>query len=291
MLFCISVHFKRLYIFSNKNIKVSNTTSVINVEEEITNLKVYETISKEVKYLTNSLVRLKILKILYEQALNMKEINNTTGLSYSSISSNMHDLEIEGYLYRESNKYFLSNSTKLKISNILELNYIMGLLEEFFDILDKHLVDMIPKESVMEMYLLGKMSIVESDDFDVYRVYNYISDALSKANDVKCVLPFYHEEFNEKLNSLSCEGKSVDLMVSDLVFEAFKSNSKIAELHPFNGENNFLLIVTDRMMILGLFKDEGYFDLNRLLASENEDSIRWANNLFRYFKNEKINEF
>ena len=270
---------------------ISNTTSVINVEDEISILKIYENVSKEVKYLTNSLVRLKILATLYEQELNMKEMNNMTGLSYSSISSNMHDLEVEEYLYRESNRYFLSNSTKLKISNVLELNGIIKVLDEFFNILDKHLVDMIPEKSIAEMNLLGKANIIESDGFDVYKVYKYIADALTMADDVKCILPFYYEEFNEKLKDLCRENKNIELIVSDLVFETFENNSKISGLQSFSGKNNFLLIVTNQMMILGLFKEDGYFDQNRLLTSDDEDSIRWAVNLFKNFKNEKINEF
>lgn len=264
---------------------------VINVEDYTSILKIYETVSKEVKYLTNSMVRLKILATLYEHELNMKEMNNTTGLSYSSISSNMHDLEVEGYLYRESNKYFLSNSTKLKMGNVLELNGIIKVLDEFFNILDKHLVDMIPEKSITEMDMLEKANVIESDGFDVYRVYKYIADALTTANHVKCILPFYYEEFNDKLNDLSIKNKSIDLIVSDLVFETFKSNSKIVKLASFSGKNNFLLIVTNQMMILGLFKEDGYFDQNRLLTSEDTDSIRWAENLFKNFKNEKINEF
>lgn len=43
-------------------------------------------------------------------------------------------------------------------------------------------------------------------------------------------------------------------------------------------------------MILGLFKDDGYFDQNRLVTSRNKQAIRWAQNLFINFKR-RINEF
>ena len=33
-------------------------------------------------------------------------------------------------------------------------------------------------------------------------------------------------------------------------------------------------------MSLGLFKNDGSFDQNRILISENEKSLFWANNLF-----------
>ena len=172
------------------------------------------------------------------------------------------------------------------IEEILELGNIMNLLNGFFNILDKHLVKMIPNQSIFELYLLEKADLIESDGIDVYKMYNYIEDVLTGADEVKCVLPFYHENFNEKLNDLVVKKKKVDVMVPEVVFEIFEEKSKIRRLSAFNGECNFLLIVTDEVMILGLFKDDGYFDQNRLLTSKNSDSIAWANNLFKNFKNE-----
>ncbi len=256
------------------------------MEDSKSYLESYDSISEEVKYLTNSLIRLKILAILYEEPLNMKDLNDSTGLSYSSISSNMHYLELKDHVYRYRNRYFLSNSTKLKIEEIIELGNIIKLLNEFFNILDKHLVKMIPNKSVAELYLLGKANLIESDSIDVYKMYNYIEDVLTGANEVKCVLPFYHKIFNEKLNELVADKKKVEAIVPEVVFDIFEEKSKIKSLTTFGGEQNFLLIVTDEVMILGLFRDDGYFDQNRLLTSKDSDSIAWANNLFANFKKE-----
>lgn len=263
---------------------------VINVEDSKSYLKNYDSISEEVKYLNNSLIRLKILSILYDEPLNMKDINGRTGLSYSSISSNMHNLELKGHVYRHQNKYFLSNSARLHIEEISELSSIINLLNRFFNILDKHLVNMIPNESVAELYLLGKANLMESDGIDVYKMYNFIEKALTAADEVKCILPFYYENFNVKLNNLALNEKKVEIMVPEFMFEIFEEKSMVKKISSLDAEFNFLLIITNEMMILGLFKEDGYFDQNRLLTSKNEDSIRWANNLFNNFKKEKVNE-
>ena len=105
---------------------------MINVKDSKNYLENYDSVSEEVKYLTKSLIRLKILAILYGEPLTMKDLNDSTGLSYSSISSNMHYLELNGHVYRYKNKYYLSNSTKLKIEEIIELGSIINLLNEFF---------------------------------------------------------------------------------------------------------------------------------------------------------------
>ena len=80
--------------------------------------------------------------------------------------------------------------------------------------------------------------------------------------------------------------KKVEAIVPEAVIDIFEEKSKIKRLSTFKGEHNFLLIITDEVMILGLFKDDGYFDQNRLLTSKNEDSVLWAKNLFKNFKKE-----
>ena len=247
-------------------------------------LKNYESISKDVKYLTNSLSRLKILATLYECPKTMKELTEETGLSYSSVSSTMHNLELKDFVYRESSKYHLSNSMKLEIENLMELNEIMDVISKFFNILDKHLVDMIPNDSIAELYLLGQASLIESGDIDAYRTYNYIENALAEANCVRCILPFYYENFNKQLNRLVKAEKSIEAIVSQSILHVFEEKSDIENLSSFDKDINFLLIVTDNVMILGLFKDDGNFDQNRLLTSKNRDSVIWADNLFKNFK-------
>ncbi|WP_295112992.1 winged helix-turn-helix domain-containing protein [uncultured Methanobrevibacter sp.] len=248
-------------------------------------LESYKSISEELKHLTNSLSRIKILATLYECPKTMKDLTQDTGLSYSSVSSNMHKLELDNYVYRESSKYYLSNCMKLKIENILELNEIIHTLNKFFNILDKHLVEMIPNDSIAELYLLGQATLIESNDIDAYRTYNYIENILQQANSVRCILPFYYEKFNKQLDNLVEGDKYVEAIVYKNIFHIFKEDSNIENLSSFNEENNFLLILTDSVMILGLFKEDGFFDQNRLLVSKNKDSIKWAENLFENFKN------
>lgn len=257
---------------------------MINLEDNKNYLESYELISEEVKYMTNSIIRLKILATLYKSPLNMKDLNSITSLSYSSISSNLHNLELKGHVYREHNKYYLSNTTKLEVEQVLKLGNLLNLLNDFFNILDKHLVDMIPNQSVAELYLLGNARLVESDGVDAYRIYNFIDESLASADEVKCILPFYHDSFIDKLNELVKQNKQVSAIVPNSLRGVFGEKSLIENLSFFDSEKTFLLIVTNELMILGLFKEDGYFDQNRLLTSKNSDSIKWANNLYKNFK-------
>ncbi|WP_462315289.1 helix-turn-helix transcriptional regulator [Methanobrevibacter sp.] len=247
-------------------------------------LENYDYVSEDVKFAANSIIRLKILAALFEKPQNMKDLADFTRLSYSSISSTIHGLELKEFVYRESNKYYLSNSLKVIMRHVLELKDVVNLLNRFFNMIEGHVVSRIPEQSINELYMLDHSSLLESGGIDAYKIYNFIEDALSDANRVRCVLPFYHLNFNKQLNYLVKKGKHVEIMASHEVYEIYEKKSQSEYLSSFKGKNNFLLIVTDKMMILGLFKENGQFDQNRLVTSRNRDSLRWANNLFKNFK-------
>ncbi|WP_405307234.1 helix-turn-helix transcriptional regulator [Methanobrevibacter sp.] len=247
-------------------------------------LKYYNLVSEDVKFAANSIIRLRILAALFEKPQNMKGLTDLTKLSYSSISSTIHGLELEEFVYRESNKYYLSNSLKMIMVHVLELKDVVNLLNRFFNMFEGHVVRVIPNKSVVELNMICNSDLLESGGIDAYKIYNFIEDALIDANKVRCILPFYHLDLNKQLNCLVNKDKYVEIIVSHEIFEIYEERSESKYLSSFKGKNNFLLIVTDKMMILGLFKENGHFDQNRLLTSKNSDAIRWANNLFKNFK-------
>lgn len=247
-------------------------------------LENYDFVSEDVKFAANSIIRLGILAVLFEKPQTMKDLADLTKLSYSSISSTIHGLELNEFVYRESNKYYLSNSLRVIMKHVLELKEVVNLLNRFFNIIEGHVVRMIPNESIVELWMISKSNLLESGGIDAYKIYNFIEGALIDANKVRCILPFYHLDFNRQLNCLIKNGKYVEIIASHEVFEIYEERSQSKYLSSFKGKNNFLLIVTDKMMIFGLFKENGHFDQNRLLTSRNRESIKWANNLFKNFK-------
>ena len=247
-------------------------------------LENYDFVSEDVKFAANSIIRLGILEVLFEKPQTMKDLADLTKLSYSSISSTIHGLELNEFVYRESNKYYLSNSLRVIMKHVLELKEVVNLLNRFFNIIEGHVVRMIPNESIVELWMISKSNLLESGGIDAYKMYNFIDGALIDANKVRCILPFYHLDFNRQLNCLIKNGKYVEIIASHEIFEIYEERSQSKYLSSFKGKNNFLLIVTDKMMIFGLFKENGHFDQNRLLTSRNRESIKWANNLFKNFK-------
>lgn len=244
----------------------------------------YNTISKDIKFVSNSVIRLRILKELYEKPSNMKELTCVTDLSYSYVSSILSGLESRNMVWRKSNRFYLETSLKLQIENMIDFAILINLLEEIFNIVEGHLVDMLPNESIMEMHLLHDCVLMESDGINADMIDNLIEINLNEADRARCILPVYSDRLNSTLNNLAERGSYVELEVSENLSDAYEENSNVKYLSTFNGKNGFLLIITDKAMLLGFFREEGIFDKNRILISTGDDSLKWANNAFGYFK-------
>lgn len=261
--------------------------------ETLKTVKNYETIEKDVKFLPKSLIRLRILKMLYDCPRDMKEMNHETKFHYSAISTHIHGLELNGQVYKENNRYFLSNSMKLQMDNLLKINNLMNLLEIISPILQGHKVMSIPRDCVENIHYLDNIELIESSGFDVYKAYEFIEKSLLKAKSVNAILPFSYNEFNMLFNRLS-KRIDIDLMIpediKDILLRNLDTSKSNLRIGYFNGDEAapFLLICTDEKVILGFFKDDGTYDQNRLLTSEDDDCIIWGNELFKNFKKENI---
>ena len=230
------------------------------------------------------MIRLKIVNALSKKPLNMKELSEMTDLSYSSISTTLHDLELRGMVYNQFNKYFLSNCIKLHMERISEIKKVVNFLVKFFNIIESHAVDTLPCSSICELDLLDGSDLLQSDSMDVFKVFNVIEEILKDAKHVRCIFPVFHENFNDRLNDLIDEGIFVEIKASVDVFKIYEKKSKTEFLSSFDSYNNFLLIITNEIMILGFFKEDGTFDQNRIIVSTSNDSLVWANKLFKRFK-------
>ena len=251
-------------------------------------LNTYEKVSEDIKFISKSGIRLNILKSLFESPKSPKELTIETGINYSSISRAIHQLIAKDMVYRVNTKYHIVNSLKLVLPNIIELSDIITFLNKIFNILDEHNIESLPKKSIKEISLLLESKLIESVTIEPYKINKYISDALIDANNIKCILPFYEDNIVNKLNNIvSNSSNSAEIKVHSEVFEVYKKNSKVKNISHFNNENNFLIIITNKIMILGFFKNNGDYDQNRILISSSEKSLKWANNLFKNFKANK----
>ncbi len=107
--------------------------------------------------------------------------------------------------------------------------------------------------------------------------------------------PFFYGDFNKYINDLIEEGSHIEIIIPKNIKENFEyflnlENDNV-DLTAFNIENAFLLVVTDKVMILGLFKEDGNFDQNRIITSKKENALNGVKIYLKTLKIRLINEY
>ncbi len=250
----------------------------------------YQNIENEIKFLPKSLLRMRIINHLHETPSTMSEINAQTDINYSAISNNIRYLELNGYVFRNNKTYYLSNAIRNYLHNLYELEDVINFIDDFFYFFHNHSIYGIPINSFFTINQLKNSQLIENDGLNIYKSYEVIENAVKRAKFVRGILPFYQDNINLTIKKLSKRNRMINLLIpSDLKVNfnrTFNTNKHNINFEYFNGQEipHFFLMYTDKVMILGLFKNDGVYDQNRLLVSRSMNAVLWSRTLFLDFK-------
>lgn len=113
--------------------------------------------------------------------------------------------------------------------------------------------------------------------------------------NVKAIFPYLHPEYPELIGKILSNGGTVELILPKSIFKelVFRINKKVRKkaikngklkIYSFKKDLNLYLSICDETMSLGLFKNDGSFDQNRILISDDLKSHTWAEELFEHVK-------
>lgn len=269
-----------------------------NMSNEI--LKLYEKVRDDLKFLTASDVRTKIIIVLNSGLKNLSDLKDETNLNSSTILHGMSQLEEKNLTIKQSGGYSLSQTGKIVALNIINLIEASTSLEELEKIFLHHEITPIPEYLLESVGSLKNSYVVESTPTDVMKPHAVQAELIQNSKDVKYIssvlLPQKIESFEEML-----EKGSLQLILTSEILEKWieikgRDNLKKALL-----EKDFKLwrikenvkisfTVSDTFIALGLFSTDGIYDLHKYLIGVDEDAIEWGNRLFNYFleRSEKV---
>jgi len=254
----------------------------------------YENLNKievQIKFLTKSEIRLRILNCLKKKPSSIKDIVEETKLTYSSISSNMAKLYKKEYIYKSSGKYYINPICNIYLKNLLEFDQLIKLIGEFKTFWGKHILNEININSLREITDLNESELIESTPIDIYKPHNHMKNLISNSNEIKAIFPFLHPDYPKIIENLLEKNSKIEIIIPKSIesqlFENMDKNivkegikNKKLKVKIIKENINLSLVINKYHMSLGLFKIDGSYDQNRLLTSKTPEAIAWASNLF-----------
>ena len=254
----------------------------------------FKNIQKEIKFLTNSDNRLKILHCLLDSPQTLKWIHEKTGLNNSSISINISSLESKGYVVTTNDIFHLTNTSKLILTNIFYLNKSINFLDENANFLNLHKLDNLKFNALKDISSLESSELIESTPFDIFKTVKLYKEFGFRSKYIRTIFPFMYPQINEIFTDWFENDVEIKLIleknVSDAFTESFnnykfdkESNSKIS-VKTIEKGLDFTLFVTDEIIILGFYKNDGKFDQNAVYISKEKEAILWGRDIFEEYE-------
>ncbi len=256
-------------------------------------------INKKLIFLAKSEIRLKILTELKEKPQTLNEIVKKTNITYSSVSSNLNKLEFNKHVIKDNKTYELTPMTKIYINHLIEFKKSMDIIKNFNNFWNKHNIDYINNESIENINDLYESKLIETNPTDIYKTHNTVKNQLIDSKSLKAILPYVHPEYPKLLEQILINDGNIELILNKTIYKGLLGNidkktkhdsikKGNLNVHILNKDLNIYLAICDDTMNLGLFKNDGSYDQNRILSSKNKKSLNWANELFETIKIEAI---
>ena len=262
-------------------------------------MNIHNDIDENIKFLAKSEIRLKILSELHKKPNDVRGLVKKTEITYSSVSSNLIKLERQNYITKINKLYHINPMSEIYFTTFMDFKNTVDLINSYDAFWDRHNLGQLSIECVKNMTDLQDSQLVEATPIDIYKTHNTTKKQLMNSKNVKAIFPYLHPEYPKIIEEILKSGGSLELILTEEVFKEINGriNRKIREtaiednklqIHIFEDDLNLYLTICDGNMSLGLFKNDGSFDQNRILISGNVQSRNWAEDLFEYIKNQVI---
>lgn len=252
-------------------------------------------IDNDIKFLAKSEIRLKILNELDKHPDNVQGLVKKTNIAYSSVSSNIGKLENHDYITKVENKYYINPMTQVYYKTLMDFKNSIELVNDYDSFWNKHNLNQLSITSIKRITDLKNSKLIETTPIDIYKTHNTIKNQIINSKNIKAIFPYLHPEYPNLIEGILKNNGTVELIVPKSIFKEllFRVNDNVRrkalrykklKVYSFKNDLNLYLTICDENMSLGLFKNDGSFDQNRVLVSNDEQSHEWAEELFNHIK-------
>ena len=258
-----------------------------------------EYIKNDMMFLVKSEIRLKILTELTARPQTIREIVDRTKMAYSSVSNNLNKLERKNYVIKENRIYTITPMTQLYFNQLMDFKKSIDVIKNFDSFWYKHDISFINNELIENITELYESKLIETNPIDIYKTHDNIKKQLESSKNIRGIVPYIHPDYPSLVeNILKNEGK-IELIMEKNIYHGLISqmnrdlkNKSIRNgslnVHVLKDNPDIYLLICDGSMNLGLFKNDGSYDQNRILNSNDSESLKWANALFENIKSRVI---
>ncbi|CAG1004811.1 hypothetical protein METP3_03651 [Methanosarcinales archaeon] len=246
-------------------------------------------------------LRRNILISMIEQDKSLGDLREGLKISSTTALHALKELEKNNLTFQQKNKnYALTNIGRiitLKLVDFSNAAEVMRKHERFW--LD-HDISGIPEVMLENIGFLKDSSVIQINILDVVKTHDSYVNIVKNAKWIRGVSPIFSADYPIIFKDLVKNNVDIHLILTEAVFkklidtislESFKILEKEYPLKVTVSNENLKVAftVTDTFLSLGLFNNDGIYDISHDLICIDDRGIRWGIELFEYYQ-KKIEE-
>ena len=244
-----------------------------------------------IKYILTSNIRSKILLSLYENPKRLDELREEIKKPSATILHGLKELETMNLLRKFQKDYKLTSNGFLLTANMIKLIENWNSISKCKLFWDNHDLSDIPDYLFKNIYLLQNGEYIQSTTTDLSNAFNNYLSLISKAENLKMILPIYSEHHLNHMATLLNENKlkHLEIVISEEILYSLKQNeffytsiveNENVKIKCLKKNINLYLTFNDEFMSLTLFFNDGHYDDSEIFISKDKNAIKWASILY-----------
>lgn len=268
---------------------------VIEINSIEEDFSIIEEFGEEIKLYVNSDIRLEIMSSLFTSPSTLKLLHKSTGINYTSISTNIAKLESKNIIKKEKDYYYLRKQAAIKLVNLLFLEHNLIFLYDFENYLNNHQVKNDEIEILSSIPFIQNVDLVQANNINPDIAIETLQENMSSKGSVKSMAVLLQSNYKQMIKYLMDHESDFEIITTENLTKRIISHikeygkenpPKCKRFNLYEIEDDFLnlaLVVSPDKVVLGLFRREGKFNKSCVLVSHEEQAVVWAYNLFNEY--------
>ena len=253
----------------------------------------YAIAEEQLKSFTRSKIRTQIMLSLLERAKSSSDLSTETGIRNTTILHAIRDMSDSEIITRTGDGYDLTNLGKMQAYLLDDMVNFVQIVEKYRHFWKNHDITGIPTKLIPRMGMLIESEIIEGNPAEVLKSQEYFISELSNAKMIQCVSPIIVPGYAEAIATALMNGAEVDLILTGEILDIVAENysdllNELLKLETFrlyriDTDVTVAFTVTDKILVLGLFRMDGGYDVGTDLNCIGDSAREWGSELFECY--------
>jgi predicted transcriptional regulator/FixJ family two-component response regulator len=252
---------------------------------------------KQVRVFASSELRMNILLILKNGAGDINDLQRELGGRNTTILHAIRDMLDSDLITKDRQGYRLTNLGKIKTSVLDNVMRVFENLETYPDLWLNHDISSIPPEFLDRLGMLFQSEIISPDPSTPLKCHEKLVSMLAKSKKICAILPVmaFPKDSGIFLSPVR-KGSRVDLLITDnVVVSHFDEEGALSQgmrqalkfenfkLRLSSRDIKLVLIVTESFVSMGLWRNDGVYDVGSGTIYTGDCAVSWGLQLFEYY--------